>query len=205
MTVGAKQCGFLLLMRGQKGSDKIRYNYYCDNILLPFVQQSRMEFGGWEYGTPIPHNLKAVSWCDGDLAQIENIVSTDSLNKYKENMICANKQNAARSGVEQAADLTRTFKIMKRLQETVSCIDIPMINHPLKRIMMTKFEQLTRSGRLGLKPMKKDSIIDFISSIPEMTVKAATKRNIVHGFCENGMIDNKIGMYPDFNQMLGTC
>ena len=140
MTVGAKQCGFLLLMRGQKGSDKIRYNYYCDNILLPFVQQSRMEFGGWEYGTPIPHNLKAVSWCDGHLAQIENIVSTDSLNKYKENMICANKQNAACSGVEQAADLTRTFKIMKRLQETVSCIDVPMINHPLKRIMMTKFE-----------------------------------------------------------------
>ena len=62
VTVGTKQCGFLLLMRGQKDSNKIRYNYYCDNIFLPFVQQSGIQFGGWEYGTPIPHNLKAVSW-----------------------------------------------------------------------------------------------------------------------------------------------
>ena len=44
--------------------------------------------------------MKAVSWCDGDLAQIENIVSLDSLPIYKENMMCAAKQNAARSGTE---------------------------------------------------------------------------------------------------------
>ena len=71
--------------------------------------------------------------------------------------------------------------------------------------MISKFEQFTRCGRLGLKTIKKDSVIDFISSIPEMTVKAASEKNIVHGFCENGMIDKKVGMYPDFNQMLDTC
>ena len=67
---------------------------------------------------------------------------------------------------------------------------------------MTKFEQLIGSGKLGLKPMKRDSIIDFISNIPEMTEKEATKKNIVYEFCENGTIDNKISMYHDFNQML---
>ena len=101
-------------------------------------------------------------------------------------MICANKQNAARSGVEQAADLTRTFKIMKRLQESVSCIHVPSTNNPLKRIMISKFEQLTRCGRLGLKPIKKDSIIDFISSIPEMTVKAASKKTLCMAFVRMG-------------------
>ena len=38
VTVATKQCGILLLVRGQKGLDKIRYNYYYDNILLPFAQ-----------------------------------------------------------------------------------------------------------------------------------------------------------------------
>ena len=66
-------------------------------------------------GTPLPEDMKAVSWCDGDLAQIENIVSQESLDLYKENMVCANKQNPARSGTEQAADLTNTFKLMNKL------------------------------------------------------------------------------------------
>ena len=65
-------------------------------------------------------------------------------------------------GFLQAADLTRTFKIMKRLQESVSYIHIPSINNPLKRIMVSRCEQLTQCGRLGLKPIKKDSIINVI-------------------------------------------
>ncbi len=53
---------------------------------------------------PIPDHLTAVSWCDGDLAQISNITCEESIELYKENKIIANKQNPARSGTEQAAD-----------------------------------------------------------------------------------------------------
>ena len=64
-----------------------------------------------------------------DLAQIENIVSEESLKLYKKNNIYAKKQNAACSAIEQAADLTKTFKIMHRLQKTVSVSNIPCSNH----------------------------------------------------------------------------
>ena len=69
-------------------------------------------------------------------------------------------------GFLQAADLTRTFKIMKRLQESVSCIHVPSTNNPLKRIMISNFEQLTRCGRLGLKPIKKtQSLTSYQASL----------------------------------------
>ena len=44
----------------------------------------------------IPESMTAVSWCDGDLSQIEAIKSMVDL--YSDNNIIANKQNAARSG-----------------------------------------------------------------------------------------------------------
>ena len=132
VTIGNKQSGHLLLMKGEKGSDKKRYQTYRDNALLPFINKTRSEFGEWVEGSPIPEDLRAISWCDGDLAQIENVVSDESLQIYSMNMICANKQNAARSGVEQAADLTKTFKIMHKLQSEITVSHVPIKNHPLK-------------------------------------------------------------------------
>ena len=43
----------------------------------------------------IHEELKAVSWCDGDLAHFDNIINDTFLKNYKENNISANKQNAA--------------------------------------------------------------------------------------------------------------
>ena len=70
VTVGNKECGILMFMRGESGIDKERYRIYRDDVLLPFIEKSIIEFGGWVKGTPIPQDLKAVSWSDGDLAQI---------------------------------------------------------------------------------------------------------------------------------------
>ena len=106
VTVGNKESGTLLFMRGDSGSDKKRYQIYRDKVLLPFIRKLRTEFGEWIIGTPISEEHRVVSWCDGDLAQIDNIVSEDSLSLYEDNLICACKQNAARSGTEQWADLT---------------------------------------------------------------------------------------------------
>ena len=38
-----------------------------------------------------------------------------------------------------------------------------------------------------------------------MTLQAATRKNILQGFIENGMIGKKIELYPDMDQMLATC
>ena len=205
VTVGSKGFGILMFMRGEKGIDKYRYEIYRDEVLIPFIKQSRMEFGGWEEGTPIPEDMKAVSWCDGDLAQIENIINPESLQVYTENMICAAKQNAARSGTEQFADLTKTFKQMQYLQRTYSVSDVPIERHPMKRIIHHELKDLQDKQKLMLKPSKKSSIIDFIASVPAMTAKAVNRDNIIHGILENGMLDSKQFRYPDFNKMLATC
>ena len=37
-----------------------------------------------------------------------------------------------------------------------------------------------------------------------MTSKAVTRKNVIHGFKENGMIDTKCLSYPDFDKILTT-
>ena len=108
-----------------KGCDRARYEIYKEEVFLPFVKNTRIEYGCWIEGSPIAEDLKTVSWSDGDAKQVETIVSENSIDIYKENMIVANKQNAARSGTEQAADLTKTFKIMNLLQNKVTVSNIP--------------------------------------------------------------------------------
>ena len=61
VTVGNKQKGYLVFMKSEKGMDKKRYKFYRDNILLPFINDSRSTFGNWKQGDPIPPSLKAVS------------------------------------------------------------------------------------------------------------------------------------------------
>ena len=73
----------------------------------------------------ITEELKAVSWCDGDLSQIDNIINDTYLKIYKENNIGTNKKNAARPATEQAADLAKVFKIMPALEKKVTVSNIP--------------------------------------------------------------------------------
>ena len=188
VTIGNRQVGYLMLVRGERGIEKERYSFYRDQVLLPFIENSRKEFStNYEKGTKVPRHLKAVSWCDGDLAQIDNIVSRESISLYRENMIIACKQNAARSGVEQAADLTKVFKLMHRFQKTVPVSNIPVENHPLKNWVSKSFKNLQEEGKLNLKGLQIAHLIDFISSFPEMIAKAVMRKNITHGFKVNGL------------------
>ena len=41
MTVGNNQRGILMFMRGESGIDKDRYRIYRDEVLVPFVKESR--------------------------------------------------------------------------------------------------------------------------------------------------------------------
>ena len=50
----------------------------------------------------------------------------------------------------------------------------------------------------------KASLIDFISTLPELATKAATRGNILHGFYESGLIDRTKSRYPVLLKVLGT-
>ena len=149
--------------------------------------------------------MKAVSWCDGDLAQIENTVSPDSLPIYKENTMCVAKQNAARSGTEQFADLTKTFKQMQTLQKVISVSNVLVERHPMKKMIFNELKEVQNQQNLLLKPSKKNSIIEFIVSVPDMTAKSVTRDNIIQCVLENGMLNSKQFRYPDFDKTLATC
>jgi hypothetical protein len=55
--------------------------------------------------------MTAVSWSDGDLAQLASIAA--SIDRLAEHSIIAMKQCAARSAAEQAADLAKVFNNLK--------------------------------------------------------------------------------------------
>ena len=120
-------------------------------------------------------------------------------------MICANKQNNTRSATEQWADLAKVFKVMHSLQGKVSVSDVSTDLHLMKRKITLELQKLSDNNKLKLKPTKKNGIIDFVSSVPEMASKEVTRNNIIHGGIQNGIIDNKMYRYPDFDKMLATC
>ena len=207
VNVGCEQQGTVIFMRNDtNGGDIQRFKIYRDEILLPFISKSREEFSGfWREGMPIPPELTAISWCDGDLSQISNITCIESIQLYNEKKIIANEQNAARSGTEQAADLAKSFKIMHKLQKEVTVSNKTYQTHPMNRKVAAAFESLHHEKRLLLKPSKKKALIDFISCLPQMITKAVTHSNVVHGFKQNGMVDHKHMRVPDFDSIIATC
>ena len=86
-------------------------------MFLPFVYDSRSKYDSFTHDgiTQIPDALTALSWCDGGTSQIANIV--EDIDVYIANKIIANKQSAARSGTEQAADLCKVFPCLKKLDK----------------------------------------------------------------------------------------
>ncbi len=88
--------------------------------------------------TTIPDTVTAIAWCDGDMSQIDAIKR--SVDLYIENKIIANKQNAARSGVEQPANLTQVFESIKKIQKTHTVRDIPVDRCPMKKLISNVFE-----------------------------------------------------------------
>ena len=65
--VGEQKNGVLIFMGGDSGMDKEGYRIYRDEVLIPFIKDSRNNFGGWVEGQHISEEMMAVSWCDGDL------------------------------------------------------------------------------------------------------------------------------------------
>ena len=152
--------------------------------------------------------MRVVSWCDGDLAQVATILEPESLKKYKDLNIVANKQSAARSATEQAADLAKVSKAQHSIQRVTTATNVDASNHPMKRRVDQGFEVMKDEG-LNLNPIKRNALIDFLSCLPETLTKAVTRPNIVHGFVANGMVgdekkyDSKFG-FPDFDLVLST-
>ena len=83
VSIGNKEKGYVMFMRNDADADKYRYKYYRDEVLILFIQSTRREYDGFfnESNLPIPEDLTAASWCDGDIAPVASIV--DDLARIK--------------------------------------------------------------------------------------------------------------------------
>jgi len=112
-------------------------------------------------GTSISDELTAVAWCDGDLEQVNAIINDrDSCTDMK---VIANKQNAARAGVEQPADLAKVFVIFKQTNKTRTVTDAVLFRQLMKRRVTKAFES-DGLKVLNLISNKKNFLIEFIAS-----------------------------------------
>ena len=186
-------------------ADQKRYTCYCDNVLLPFIQQSWAEFDGLQEDKAIKDEDQVVTWCDRDLAQIATIISEESLTTSSNNKIRENKHNAARSRVEQPADLTKCFKLIILLQKAMTVVNMPADRHPLKKLMLEIFSKLHGKDQPILSLTKRLALVKFVSILPEMSGKAVTNWNILHWFWANSIIDKDTNRFPDFDKILWTC
>ncbi len=196
--------GFVVFMRKGNGNDKKRFQYYQKNVLIPYINWLRKEFAGYniEDGTTIPDELTAVAWCDGDVSQLNSM--TNEYKILRDQKIIANKQNAARTAVEQAADLMPVFKVFNKDAKKHTVTNVDASRHPMKMKVMIAF-QSDEMKHLNLGPKKTASLIDFISVFPALATRAAMRTNIMHGGYQNGMIDEDKARYPVMNKVLSTC
>ena len=50
-----------------------KFIHYNDEVLLPFIDAVRKDLG-WKEGQPVAESMKAISWFDGDIGQLQTMV-----------------------------------------------------------------------------------------------------------------------------------
>jgi hypothetical protein len=203
VNVNNQEVGHLLFMRNTEGAKKKRFKWYQQEILMPGITNHQKWFAKFDGCTlnSIPDKLTAVTYWDGDFSQINAIKSL--INLFTNNKVIANKQHASWSGVEQPADLARVFKLIKNMLPSHMVKNIPAERCPMKALMLDAFKD--KLEHLNLAPNKRNSLVDFISSLSVIATKACTVKNIQHGIIEAGMIGAENLRYPVFDKIIATC
>ena len=156
----------------------------------------------------IPDNLTAVSWMDGCHGQLKLITTEDVMKTEKELKIVSCKHSAARTAVEQAADVGPMFKVVKSCVKKMHNTDSE--NSPIFfRIsaLLNDLEDMSdpSNRRIVLLPKhKKVAITVGLSKLPTAMASAFTTTNIQSAFRDNGMIDQCNQVIPNVKSMIGT-
>ena len=178
---------------------------YRELVYRPFIRRIRMVEYGWNGEGPVPPHLAAVCWQDGALGQMSSLTKEGSLDEDEELLITILKHSAARSAVEQPADVSPCFRALKALvrwlTKTDNLGDCPRFHKQLER----GIQALEDEGRLNLKRHKFNAILLLIPLLPEIMSSAYSKKNVQLGFTGSGMIlDSKTKAWPDLFELFGT-
>ena len=201
--------GYVAFVRTEKGeisgktSEQRNFEWYRENVLLPFIKNVRCRLYQHDIDSPIPDELSAVCWCDGANTQLAAITNEDQQKEDASNKIITCKHSAARTSVEQACDCCPIFRSLKKISKSITREDAPHLG--LQRIVCFEFKRLENEGVLKLSSKKLSSLVDFLSCYPTILSKAAPHDAVTAGFVDNGMIDCKSYTYPDLFSIVKTC
>jgi hypothetical protein len=189
------QVGYVMFVTNAPGAKKKIFRWYQDTIMIPEVNAHGLNFDDLnaKFGASIPVEETSVCWCDSDTPQLSTLIN--SLELFADNWVIMNKQQASASGEEQPADLTKVFKLLRLMLPHYTCAHLIGNKCPLKKLVLEVLED-NILYRLKLSTTKNNSLIDFISLLPEVLGKCCTTINVKHVFLENGILDRQTHWLP---------
>ena len=194
--------GYIIFTRKNCKTEEARHIFYDEHVLQEFVssiEQKNRLVSGIPKDAPRSYEDTVVSWRDGDIAQINALINSDRLKQSEKQYVTYMKQSASRSKDEQAADLSPVFKVIHQLNKKYTSVGKPKT---FTQILLES--QLKNDERVNLKTENQKALLDFVSQLGSIMIKAATATNVKAGFFHNGMLDVETETCPDMDKMMGT-
>ena len=183
---------------------------YREMVYYNFLQEIRTEYYQMDDkpNAPIPDNLTAVCWMDGCYGQLKLTTNEDVLKEEHKKKIICNKHSAARTAVEQAADVGPMFKLIKKLlrymRQLHSC-QSPVYQRIVDALDELKVPDSKESKRIVvLESHKRSAIISALSKLPSAMGAAFSPSIVMSAFEGNGQIDKVEGIIPSIEGMIRT-
>ena len=178
-------------------------------VYHPFIRRMRMAHYGWSGEGEVPDNLRCVTWMDGASGQLKLNTKEDMLEVDELLKIWVCKHSAARTGVEQAADLGPMFRILRQLMKILKNPHESQAR--IKFQLEDMFDALERDGYendkdkiVRLPTHKRKALIAGLAKLPTAMGAAFAPTNIIKGFLANGQLDWGINLVPNLDAMLNT-
>ena len=190
------------MLRNDSGIEEQNFGWYNDHILMPFIEGLRNKLGHHEQA-PITKDLTAVKWNDRGIPRLAANMTESRQARNSAQLILECKHAASASGSQQPADLSPLFRGVKCMCKTV-VPDSRMMDTGLRQPVRNELRRCERDFNVKLPEKKEDSLLDFITSLPEILSSSARKKSIIQGFVASGMIDKVTETTPDFFGILNT-
>ena len=184
------------------GGEQKNFEYYTNEVFLPWVKQLRIAFCDHTEGLPIPDELTAVSHLDGGGPQLKAITDPAQLELEAKLKLLRAKHSAAATAAGQPCDKGHQFRRLKQLEKLMG-----EATSPLSLALKTKLDQAFKAhaDMVSLKPATQSALVDFAARLPQMCASAFTVSNVVNSFVETGLLDRATKTEPSIEGVLGTC
>ena len=180
---------------------------YRKEVYRPFIHQVRVECYEMDPDGPIPDNLRAVGWMDGATSPLKFLTEEENIQIENDLKITLCKQSAARTAVEQAADVAPIFKGTKGSLQVLEDPnkDSNVVVYRVEKILKQLEDgDLSPTKIVRLRSPKKKALLSTIPNLTEATAVAFTVKNVRSGFVANGQIDPLTNSIPSLMNMIHT-